>query len=203
MAGPDECWLFLVESDWGEYKGFWTGVKFDGAHRYALELKIGRLLRKGECALHTCDNKSCVNPAHLFPGSNDDNSKDMVRKGRKERGAAVYGAKLTDEKVLQIRQRYATGETANEIAPDFGITTDNVLFVVRGATWKHVAGPLGTRKRGARGIAVGTAVLNERKVRYIRKWGRLKTAVQIGHDVGASPETVRDVLKGRTWVWVV
>lgn len=164
-GGPDDCWLFIAKSEWGEYKGFWNGTKFGGAHRFSLELKLKRKLEKGECALHTCDNKHCVNPNHLWVGSNMDNSRDMVKKGRKEKGADVYGAKLTDKKVRKIRKQYAKGKTPREIAPKYGICPDNVLCIVSGKTWKHVGGPIGTRRRGAQ---KGNTNAKKRKLIRIR-----------------------------------
>jgi len=52
------------------------------AHRFSLESAIGRKLDRGECALHKCDNPACVNPQHLWVGSKQDNTRDMVSKGR-------------------------------------------------------------------------------------------------------------------------
>lgn len=52
------------------------------AHRVSLELHMGRRLVTGECALHRCDNPSCISPAHLFVGTHAENTADMLRKGR-------------------------------------------------------------------------------------------------------------------------
>lgn len=53
------------------------------AHRAVLAFKLGRPLSTDECALHTCDNPPCVNPDHLFVGTNKDNVADSVSKGRR------------------------------------------------------------------------------------------------------------------------
>lgn len=143
----NECWPFTSKANWGAYKAFWTGEKQDGAHRFSLELKIGRPLKPGECALHKCDNPLCVNPDHLFLGTNKDNSEDMVRKGRKEKGAAVFGSKLTDRAVLSMRRRYARGWTLLRVATRYGVTESNAFHIINGKTWKHVGGPIGTRPR--------------------------------------------------------
>jgi len=52
------------------------------ANRLALELRLGRPLRPGMCALHTCDNPPCCNAEHLFEGTRADNNLDRARKGR-------------------------------------------------------------------------------------------------------------------------
>ena len=87
---------------------------------------------------HTCDNRACINPAHLFEGSALDNMRDMIAKGRDVRvhGIEHGHAKLTDDQVRAIR---ADTRSNKQIAADHGITPSNVYWVKTGATWKHVA----------------------------------------------------------------
>jgi hypothetical protein len=77
------CWEWLGARTAPGYGAF---ASDDGdvtaAHRFALELTLGRPLGPGECACHHCDNRGCVNPLHLFAGSRTDNNRDMCRKGR-------------------------------------------------------------------------------------------------------------------------
>lgn len=146
--GPDDCWIWVGTS--ARYGSFWDGERASSSHRFSLEKKIGRKLkagRWGEFALHTCDNKRCVNPRHLFVGSSLDNSRDMVRKGRKEKGSDVYGAVLDERKVLKIRVKFATGRyTLPEMGKRFGVCAETIWWVVRGKCWKHIGGPISTTK---------------------------------------------------------
>ena len=93
----------------------------------------------GMLVLHRCDNRSCVNPAHLFLGSHRDNSVDMVQKGRNsthDTSGERHGAsKLTDAAVREIRASTLTGR---ELAAKFGVSESAVSLVRRGRSWTHV-----------------------------------------------------------------
>ena len=81
MAGDDECWEWLA----GHHsKGYGT---FDIDNRSWRAHRVAWMLINGDdpgdsCVLHSCDNRNCVNPAHLFLGSNEDNVADHNTKGR-------------------------------------------------------------------------------------------------------------------------
>jgi len=91
---------------------------------------------------HTCDNPPCINPDHLFLGSNAENTADSVAKGRRKGinlGESNNMTSLTDEVVRQIRSEEASGVTQIEIARKRGIPKVTVHNVVRRKTWKRVA----------------------------------------------------------------
>ncbi len=108
------------------------------AHRVAYELMVGPI-PDGLDVLHRCDNRPCINPTHLFVGTNDDNVADMVRKGRQARGVRHHRAKLTEAAVTDIRRRYHGGTaTQQQLAEEYGITRPHISYVVGKRGWKHV-----------------------------------------------------------------
>lgn len=119
------CWLWSGSLDacgYGTFKMFTKVVK--KSHRVSWELNCGPI-PPGLWVLHRCDNPPCVNPAHLFLGTPNDNSQDMVAKGRASRLS-----KLSREAVLAIRS--ASGLQA-EIAAQFGITVSAVSRIKSGS----------------------------------------------------------------------
>ena len=81
IGHDDECWPWLGAKRRG-YGLIWADGRKRPAHQVAWELANGEPFPTGMHACHTCDNPSCVNPAHIFPGTRSDNLRDAVRKGR-------------------------------------------------------------------------------------------------------------------------
>lgn len=84
IAGQDECWLWLgalKDTGYGQLTRLHISRSPLKAHRVAYELTNGPI-QGGLHVLHRCDNRRCVNPAHLFLGTNDDNVRDMFAKKR-------------------------------------------------------------------------------------------------------------------------
>lgn len=90
--------------------------------------------------LHRCDVKICVNPDHLFLGTQADNIRDMDAKGRRRqinvRGTAHYAARLTEDQVRAIR---SDTRTQVVIAAEYGTTQGMVSCIKLGKKWKSVA----------------------------------------------------------------
>lgn len=86
-------------------------------------------------ARHTCDNRKCINPNHILIGTQPDNVKDALERGRTTRGEKNPMAKLTDEKVLAIR---SSSLGWRELCAAFGISRRTVGQVQRREIWKHV-----------------------------------------------------------------
>jgi len=133
------CWLWrgsvLQRSGYGRIM---VGGKTIIASRYSYMLHHGTI-SDDVFVLHTCDNRICVRPDHLFLGTQADNMADCKRKGRNVFGIRQHSAKLTEAKVIEIRQRYATGSISQEkLAREYGVSQPLVGCIVRREMWKHV-----------------------------------------------------------------
>jgi hypothetical protein len=134
--GPDECWEWQRVRKGYSYGTLKMGDTHILAHRISYEWHFGPI-PDGMHVCHHCDNPPCVNPAHLFLGSHSENMKDMYRKGRHPGHAGELNgqAKLSLEKAKQIRCRRAKGETAVELASEYGVAKTTILKVLRGQSW--------------------------------------------------------------------
>ncbi len=109
------------------------------APRVSYELLVGPI-PDGMLICHTCDNPPCINPAHLFPGTQKRNSADMVAKGRQINGERHHSARLTEAIVRDIRNRFAIGKPSpTDVAKEFGVTPHAIVCIVSRLTWKHIA----------------------------------------------------------------
>lgn len=129
---PDACWPWAGPVDRDGY-GILTsdGGQQLRAHRIAYESVHGHI-PPGLQVLHWCDNPPCCNPAHLRPGTADDNNKDKARKGRAK-------STLNAEQVREIRKRLAAGETQTAIAADYGVTAVCVFYIHHRKSWAHLS----------------------------------------------------------------
>lgn len=138
----DDCWNWLGGTISGEYGQFGSSEGSKYAHRVAYELYVGPVT-DGLYVCHSCDNPSCVNPNHLFLGTQKDNIRDMDRKGRRVvgdmRGEKNGNSKLTEGDVREIKELWATGNyTIADLARMFLIGWTAISDIVKGQKWIHV-----------------------------------------------------------------
>lgn len=144
---PDlgQCWIWTsgrLGKGYGSFR--WLNQQTTGAHRVAWEIEHGE--SPGELhVLHRCDNMLCVNPAHLFLGTNHENVLDMHAKGRAKhgnnppRGDDHPHRKLSAAAVLEIRAAYESGGiTHQSLADSYGVTRTVITHAINRTTWKSV-----------------------------------------------------------------
>jgi len=128
----------LMASGYGSFRINNDRTQF--SHRFAYERAFGEI-PKGLLICHHCDNKLCVNPDHLFAGTQKDNMDDMYAKGRghKARGEKNGLAKLSDEKVLEIKKMLLAGKSQTAISEIYDVSQRTIYGIKTGAIWTHVS----------------------------------------------------------------
>jgi len=161
IRGPNDCWEWTACRIKAGYGQFWLRNKMVLAHRIAWTLENGQIPDgegyHGLCVCHTCDNPCCVNSSHLFLGTISDNNHDRDSKGRGNqargdkngarlhpelvtRGEYRWNSKLTEDKVRELRSRYAAGGvTCISLAREFGVSRQTANDAVLRKIWSHVA----------------------------------------------------------------
>jgi hypothetical protein len=122
----------------------YAGVMIDevlvGAHRLALEHRLGRPIKPGLLACHTCDVKACVEPWHLYEGTHKQNADDAVNRGQQASGERHGSSKLTWTQVDQIRALEGI-KKGSEVARQFGVAPIKISKIWRGQRWDPAKRP--------------------------------------------------------------
>lgn len=146
VSKSDGCWEWTGHADKDGY-GWWGFSEHNGisAHRASLFIASREW---PEAVFHHCDNRLCVRPNHLFPGTRADNNRDMFTKGRDAwsigtanvlRGSANGNAVLNEAQVQDIRLRIARKEQQKLIAAHYSVSRALVSGIHKGRLWNHVA----------------------------------------------------------------
>lgn len=136
--GDDACWPWMGCDNGNGYGIARINKKTNHAHRVAYILSTGEILKDRMIIVrHKCDNKMCCNPKHLELGTHADNVSDWQLRLFDQKGEHNFAAKLTEEQVKEIRQRWANGEQQKNLAVEFGVNAGSINQIVHGWTWKH------------------------------------------------------------------
>jgi len=136
--GEDECWKWKdTDSRYGDFRYDNKVVK---SHRYSYELKYGKI-PFGLYVCHKCDNPTCVNPKHLFLGTQQDNMNDMIEKGRSIMCSFPNNrnsAKLTEKQVKEIRVLSRMGLTQTRLSIKYNISITQIYNIVNNKIWRNI-----------------------------------------------------------------
>lgn len=213
---PDgDCWR------WGVSGNNYGTLQFRGrswvAHRVSWTLHVGEI-PPGLWVLHHCDHKWCVNPKHLYLGTHADNTRDAVERHRMvsgdqhhfrtkpeciPRGERNHRALLTEQQVVDIRERAARGERYQALAREFGLHSRQITRIARGEGWTHVAGTVSEnrpRPLSGRGEANPSARLTADAVLSLRALHAQGTTYnQLAVQFGISARHVGQIVMRTRW----
>lgn len=151
----NDCMRWTGQKNTDGYGQLRIGGKKVNVHKLSYKIHLG-VIPKDKCVCHSCDNRDCVNPKHLWLGTHQENIKDRDKKKRghflKESshfkkgsgfsmaqfGQEKWNAILTDEKVIEIRNMIEKGLTQREISKKFNIEVSNISRINTGKYWAHV-----------------------------------------------------------------
>ncbi len=199
----DGCWTWAAGMDkdgYGRFRGEYDGQKYTFAHRYSWALHNKKNVPKGMLVCHSCDNPRCVNPDHLFVGTEADNMADMVSKNRQHIpfGVVNHRAVITEEQALRI---LADPRPYTQIAADFGVAASTIGSIKAKKSWAHLDAPAiknpiaraNNRKGKGTKLTAGDVIA----IRASDESG-----VALAAKYGVSKGLICNILKRRTWAHV-
>lgn len=107
------------------------------AHRYSYKIFKGNIPKK-LLVCHSCDNPKCINPDHLWLGTNADNALDKSQKKRGNQPSGKRKAKLNKEQVKNIKKMLKNGSSYKEITKKYNLTSHSVYNIKVKKTWKNI-----------------------------------------------------------------
>ena len=181
------CWLWTGCRNSKGYGTFWNGEKVTGAHRVSWAMTNGPIPESLH-VLHHCDISGCVNPEHLYLGTNSDNVRDKMLRNppRPTRG----NRKLTDQQVYDI---YALRrlENVTTIAKRFGVCKQVVYNILSGTGWSGVTHAI---KRPLMKKLLAADILQIKSF-----LGAGVPQVKIAKMYGVVPGHISNIATGRAW----
>jgi len=142
----NDCWQWKNKPDKNGYGIFVISKKNYRAHRVSYKLAYD-VDPKDYLVCHRCDNPGCVNPKHLFLGTNKDNVQDMRSKKRHSYGEKSKRSTLTEKDILKMRKMARDGIPYNQIAKKLNIGISLTSHAVKGRCWAHLKGAIKEPKK--------------------------------------------------------
>jgi len=160
VYGKDPCRIWVGAKS-GKYGTFWHGGKQIRAHRFSYLMHKGKI-PSGKIVMHDCDNPLCVNPKHLTAGTQSQNIKDSVKRGRHQsitnpdwcakgenngtythpetvrKGESVNTAKLVKVDVVKILKLNSQGINCEVLARRYKVNPTTIQRIIHRKSWKHI-----------------------------------------------------------------
>ncbi len=133
----DSCWLWTASRKRNGYGQLGYNKSKIYPHRLSYMIHIGNI-PDGKVVCHACDVPHCVNPSHLFLGTQQDNLKDMRVKNRHVRGSMFGSSKLADKDVRDIIMKYKSGVKNMTLAREYKVSHATIHRIVNRKLWKHI-----------------------------------------------------------------
>lgn len=191
----ESCWTWLgakSKKGYGHITFSENGERRStGAHRAAYLVFTGDFDRSLH-VLHHCDNPSCVNPKHLFLGTNQDNVDDKLKKGRQLREESHPRAKLTKSQVKHIRRALMRGETMQSLSVRFNISHTVIFRIKTNFTWKDESYKA---PKTAKHVRIDAVTAAELKVRLLNG----ESTLLLSKEYNVDRSGLYKLKKGLTW----
>lgn len=195
IKGKDECWEWKASRIRDRYG------KFDGgklAHRISYEMSFGKIA-EGLYVCHKCDNPPCVNPNHLFLGTQQDNVDDMLKKDRLPTGIKHPKSKFTDEQILEIKKLRTEGIPISLISEQFNISKGYIYNLCNGISRPRTE-QVHVPKFDTSGINKPNSKLNDEKVIEIRRLHKEGIRyIDLSKKFNVSISVIGNVVRNETW----
>lgn len=200
--GPDDCWMWTASTNGRGYGRVWAWGKCQVASRISAFISHGQI-PDGKEVCHSCDNKLCVNPRHLFFGTHGENINDAKQKGIMPFGERMGQSKLKEADVKNIKKLLSEKSlSCAKIARMFGVGGSVIQRIVEDKGWVHVGGKMGWVSGGQpRGEKVWQAKLTGKVVVEIRRL-RKNTGLsydKLGEIFGVKGGAIRKVVNRTAW----
>ncbi len=138
VRGEDDCWFWTAACFPSGYGAIRDEGQARCAHRVSYQIDHGHI-PQGLFVLHHCDERRCVNPKHLYAGTQKQNVQDAWDRDRMPFGEQTVMSKLTEADVVEIRRRRREGESLASLSCAFGVGQPTISMVARSKTWKRVS----------------------------------------------------------------
>jgi Mor family transcriptional regulator len=206
------CWETSYCIDTNGYPRFSIKQINLSAHRFMYQVHHPDEDISDKSICHTCDNTKCVNPDHLWSGSHQSNMKDMVSKGRNNKGSGVNLSKLNEDQVNNILKDIINGKFSwvTDISKTYQISNSVIWQILGGRIWKHVTKNYDLKRikdmiiTDCKGTKNFNSQFTEKDIHDIRKrvnGGESQRKVAKDYDVHQT--TISEIIRGKTYKSVI